>query len=178
VSIIDGHAVDDPVAEVNRLTDGETLVGLSVMTPQLESAIEISRWLRSNRKGAPIVWGGIHPSLEPVQVLQSGLVDFAVLGLEEKCCGDQARRLGNEYIFQTLAAENIETRCYFDPPVHRQQAYQPYAADEALPVTDRLAAQALVLPMYWALTVDDVDRVCEAIARIHRHCRGDPLGRP
>jgi Fe-S oxidoreductase len=35
-------------------------------------------------------------------------VDFAVLGVEEKCCGDSARRLGNEYLFQTLAAETIE----------------------------------------------------------------------
>jgi Fe-S oxidoreductase len=36
-------------------------------------------------------------------------LDFAVLGAEEKCCGDSARRLGNEYLFQTLAAENLET---------------------------------------------------------------------
>jgi len=35
-------------------------------------------------------------------------VDFAILGTEEKCCGDSARRLGNEYLFQTLARENIE----------------------------------------------------------------------
>ena len=41
-------------------------------------------------------------------LLKEAGVDFAILGLEEKCCGDQARRLGNEYIFQTLAAENIE----------------------------------------------------------------------
>ncbi len=34
-------------------------------------------------------------------------VDFAILGPEEKCCGDQARRLGNEYLFQTLALENL-----------------------------------------------------------------------
>ena len=34
-------------------------------------------------------------------------IDFAILGTEEKCCGDSARRLGNEYLFQTLAAENI-----------------------------------------------------------------------
>jgi Fe-S oxidoreductase len=35
-------------------------------------------------------------------------VDFAILGVEEKCCGDSVRRLGNEYLFQTLAAETIE----------------------------------------------------------------------
>jgi len=41
-------------------------------------------------------------------LLKKAGVDFAVLGVEEKCCGDSARRLGNEYLFQTLAAETIE----------------------------------------------------------------------
>ena len=42
------------------------------------------------------------------KLLEKAGVDFAVLGVEEKCCGDSARRLGNEYLFQTLAAETIE----------------------------------------------------------------------
>jgi Fe-S oxidoreductase/nitrate reductase gamma subunit len=42
-------------------------------------------------------------------LLAAANVDFAILGTEEKCCGDAARRLGNEYLFQTLAAEMIET---------------------------------------------------------------------
>jgi Fe-S oxidoreductase len=41
-------------------------------------------------------------------LLKTAGVDFAILGAEEKCCGDAARRLGNEYLFQTLAAETIE----------------------------------------------------------------------
>ncbi len=40
-------------------------------------------------------------------VLRKAEVDFAILGAEEKCCGDSARRLGHEYLFQTLAAENL-----------------------------------------------------------------------
>ena len=36
-------------------------------------------------------------------------VDFAILGNAEKCCGDSARRLGNEYLYYMLAQENIET---------------------------------------------------------------------
>jgi len=42
-------------------------------------------------------------------LLTAAGVDFAILGPEEKCCGDSARRLGNEYLFQSLAAEVIET---------------------------------------------------------------------
>jgi len=43
-----------------------------------------------------------------VALLKKAGVDFAILGVEEKCCGDSARRLGNEYLFQTLAAETID----------------------------------------------------------------------
>lgn len=42
-----------------------------------------------------------------VKVLRAAGVAFGTLGAEEKCCGDSARRLGNEYLFQSLAAENI-----------------------------------------------------------------------
>lgn len=36
-------------------------------------------------------------------------VKFAILGIEEGCCGDPARRVGNEYLYQILAQTNIET---------------------------------------------------------------------
>lgn len=36
-------------------------------------------------------------------------ISFAILGAEEKCNGDAARRMGNEYLAQNLMAENIET---------------------------------------------------------------------
>lgn len=42
-------------------------------------------------------------------ILKAAAVDFAVLGQEELCTGDPARRLGNEYLFQMLARRNIET---------------------------------------------------------------------
>jgi Fe-S oxidoreductase len=42
-------------------------------------------------------------------VLQAANVDFAILGNEEKCTGEPARRLGHEYLYQTLAQGNIET---------------------------------------------------------------------
>ncbi len=44
-----------------------------------------------------------------VQLLRRAGIDFAVLGEEERDCGDLARRLGDEVTFQELAAVNIET---------------------------------------------------------------------
>jgi len=44
-----------------------------------------------------------------VKILQAAGVDFGILGNEETCTGDAARRTGNEYLFQMLAEANIET---------------------------------------------------------------------
>jgi Fe-S oxidoreductase/nitrate reductase gamma subunit len=42
-----------------------------------------------------------------VKILRAYGIAFGTLGTEEKCCGDSARRLGNEYLYQSLAQENI-----------------------------------------------------------------------
>ena len=43
------------------------------------------------------------------QLMKLAKVKFAILGNEEKCSGDPARRSGNEYLAQTLIKENVET---------------------------------------------------------------------
>jgi len=43
-----------------------------------------------------------------VKVLKAGGVDFAILGPEEICCGDPARRVGGELTFQVCAKTNVE----------------------------------------------------------------------
>ncbi|HEX9189203.1 MAG TPA: (Fe-S)-binding protein, partial [Vicinamibacteria bacterium] len=65
-----------------------------------------------------LLWVGCAGSTDPrarqtnralVRVLKAAGVEFAILGPEEKCTGDPARRMGNEYLFAQLAQENIET---------------------------------------------------------------------
>ena len=43
-----------------------------------------------------------------VKILNEANVDYAVLGNEETCTGDSARRIGNEYLFQMQAMQNME----------------------------------------------------------------------
>ncbi len=43
-----------------------------------------------------------------VHLLQKAKVDFGVLGFDETCCGETARRMGNEYLFQVFAEQNLE----------------------------------------------------------------------
>jgi len=43
------------------------------------------------------------------KLLAAAGVEFAILGPREACTGDPARRMGNEYVFQTLAEQNVQT---------------------------------------------------------------------
>jgi len=48
-------------------------------------------------------------ALAMAKILNHLGIKFAILGMEEGCCGDPARRVGNEYLYQILAQTNIET---------------------------------------------------------------------
>ena len=47
-------------------------------------------------------------AIATVKILKEAGVNFGILGTQEMCCGEPARRLGNEYLFQTLAAQSVE----------------------------------------------------------------------
>ncbi|MDO9068014.1 MAG: (Fe-S)-binding protein [Deltaproteobacteria bacterium] len=44
-----------------------------------------------------------------VKICAAAGIRVGILGKEEKCCGEPARKLGNEYLYQLLASENIAT---------------------------------------------------------------------
>ncbi len=67
-----------------------------------------------------------------------------------------------------LLAEGVDTRKYFDPPVHRQRTYE-HLEYRRLPVTDAVASSVLSLPVYPDLTDENVDQVCEIIRAAHEH---------
>jgi dTDP-4-amino-4,6-dideoxygalactose transaminase len=68
-----------------------------------------------------------------------------------------------------LAAEGVQTRRYYSPPVHRQRAYRTVGpSNGALPVTDDAAARVLTLPLWTGMDDEQVDRVGVAVARLAR----------
>lgn len=70
-----------------------------------------------------LLWVGCTAALEKrsqsvaramASTLKRAGVDFAILGEEEGCTGDPARRMGNEYLYQTMAMQNIQTFARYD----------------------------------------------------------------
>ncbi len=43
-----------------------------------------------------------------IKICNAAGIKVGILGKEEKCCGEPERKLGNEYVYQTVAAENIK----------------------------------------------------------------------
>jgi len=72
---------------------------------QTDSDVEMLLWVGCS--------GAFHPrnqetSRAMVKILKAAGIRFAILGKEELCCGDPARRLGDEILFQKLARVNID----------------------------------------------------------------------
>jgi len=76
--------------------------------------------------------------------------------------------MSRDELASALAAENIDTRKYYEPPAHRQIAYRQYASSEtALPNTELLASRSLSLPMWSHMENDIALGICRAVERIH-----------
>lgn len=67
-----------------------------------------------------------------------------------------------------LEAENIDTRKYYEPPVHRHTAYATFATnDQLLDNTELLASRSLSLPIWSHMDDETALNICRAIRRIH-----------
>lgn len=76
--------------------------------------------------------------------------------------------LDRDQLATALTAENVDTRKYYDPPVHRQTAYEQFApSDGKLVNTDALASCSLSLPMWSELSDETALNICRAIRRIN-----------
>jgi len=61
-----------------------------------------------------------------------------------------------------LARRGVETAVHYPRPVHLQPAYRALGEGRSFPVSERLAASVVSLPMYPELTDDEVELVAEA----------------
>lgn len=65
---------------LDKNLDSVGLVGLSAMTDQLPSALEIARYIKSKRPDLPIAIGQVHATLLPEQCVKNEFIDFALIG--------------------------------------------------------------------------------------------------
>jgi len=97
-------------------TRGHSCRGTTLTRTDWSSGLDI-KLLSENREVDFLYYVGCAAALEDRsmkiavavgKILKAAGVKFAILGPEETCCGEPARRLGNEYLFQIQAMKNIE----------------------------------------------------------------------
>ena len=76
VKIIDGARQPDYLELIKAEARQCDLAGLSVMTTQIPSALQISRLIRRSNPACKIIWGGTHPTFFPEQTVAHNLVDI------------------------------------------------------------------------------------------------------
>ena len=97
---------------------------------------------------------------------QSTFKDFAVLIDPHRFGRDRGE------VEALLAADNIETRRYFDPPLHRQKLYLPWAPPASrLRVTDEISSRILCLPLHGGLSEETVRRIADRVVGLGRPVR-------
>ncbi len=78
----------------------------------------MAEWVAEGKEPEVLFWVGCAGSFDDrarkitrafADILESAGVGFAILGTEEACTGDPARRAGNEFLFQMMAYQNIQT---------------------------------------------------------------------
>lgn len=93
--------------------------------------------------------------------------DFTLL-VDHETFGLDAVGLG-----RGLAAEGVETKRYYAPPVHTMRAYRsPVGSNGHLPITELAASRVLTVPLWSSMSNEQVFDIVHAIDRIGRHVRG------
>lgn len=127
----------------------------------LDPHLERRRWLARRYEAAlqclpGIAWQAIDPAD------QSTYKDFTIT-VDEAAFG-----ASRHTVVRALEAEGVDTRSYFCPPVHRHQAYYHLPAVH-LPVTDRVAARVINLPIYPDLPDHAPAVIAETLMALHAH---------
>lgn len=95
------------------------------------------------------------PGAEPNGIYFTFYIDEAKFGLDR------------DELYDALLAENIMAKKYFDPPLHRLEVNKGFKKHD-LTVTERMCKRVLTLPLYSHSTVEMIEKVSDAVARVQR----------
>jgi dTDP-4-amino-4,6-dideoxygalactose transaminase len=151
-----------------RMSELHAVLGLHSLRHLDENVAARNRLVARYKKNLSTVEGIAYQEHLPDTL--STFKDFSLI-VDESRMG-----VGRNELAKALAADGIGSRPYFDPPLHRQDAYAQYRAqaEARLPETNYVAEHALSIPLFSHMSEQDVDAVSEAIGRIAAH--GEAVG--
>ncbi len=81
-------------------------------------------------------------------------------------CNKEVLGVDRNHIFEELKKHNINTRKYFYPLATEFECYKNKFGKNETPIAKYISENVLVLPLYWDLSMGDVDMICNAILQI------------
>ncbi|MBI5815479.1 MAG: B12-binding domain-containing radical SAM protein [Nitrospinae bacterium] len=88
----DSHPIWEEVRQTIRDFKPD-IVGISVLTVEVGSALKISEICKKYNPSLPVVWGGVHPTFNPGDAFVNGTVDFVVRGEGEETFLELCRKI-------------------------------------------------------------------------------------
>jgi dTDP-4-amino-4,6-dideoxygalactose transaminase len=140
-----------------RMSELHAAVGLESLA-ELDDHLAVRRDLAARYTKALDGLPGIAPQVVDPRD-RSTYKDYTVI-VDESAFG-----LDRDAVAVALKAEGVDTRPYFSPPVHRQQAYAGDGLVD-LPATDWLAQRVISLPLFRAMPVAAIDTIAELLAQL------------
>ncbi len=139
-----------------RMTDVEAAIGRRQL-------LRLEAMLAARRRHAEILRRGLEPlpGLHLQQVLPGGEP-----GWHQFCFWVDEREFGcsRDQLAQALAAAGIDTGVHYPRGLHQQPIFRELYGDQSLPVTEKLAANILAVPVHHGLPAGGAERIVAAIA--------------
>jgi dTDP-4-amino-4,6-dideoxygalactose transaminase len=146
-----------------RMPEFNAALGIRSLAMLEENAIGRNRLVAAYREALDTLPGITFQEIAPED--RCSYKDLSIT-IDEKSFG-----LGRDELARALQAENIDTRKYHDPPVHRHKTYVNQLGEQIDPltVTNDIAGRSLSLPIWSHMRLDMVERISDAIHAIYVH---------
>jgi dTDP-4-amino-4,6-dideoxygalactose transaminase len=144
-----------------RMPELSALLGLNSLKNLEYAAESRNRIAESFREGLEILPGLTFQEVRPVD--RHSYREFSVV-VDQAAFG-----LSRDQLALALKAENVDTRKYYDPPVHCHTAYKQFYYGAPLPSTELLAANSLSLPMWSKMDPEIILGITGAFRRIQEN---------
>ncbi len=141
------HETEEFVGDfVRQVADERPLfVGFSTVTgPQLKPTIEASR--RVHALGVPVVWGGVHATIMPLDVLKEDYVDFVVVNEGEETAQELARMLSGEQLPYWAGVTGLAYKDEYGVPTFGAERPFIQDLDRFRPRWDKIPVERYLIP--------------------------------
>lgn len=154
------NSLDSTVKSLNgRMEEINAAIGICVLD-------DVDKWIVRRQELAALYYNQLDlPGLTyPV------VPEYALSSYKDFCVFVDPEQFGmdRDQLMARLDKDDIQTKRYFYPPIHKLTVARGHFEGTALPKTEFKSGRVLALPMYSHLSFDEVSYICQSVSKAHR----------